>query len=304
MFVSHLPGRQVPQCEGYHTDRPIFDARSPSRGRLVYAVSQGGGKFTLDAGLVHGVDDGSQFAIYPSLDSADIPLTTMVATSVKPFSAGLSIVLSAGAPAPILPSPCFAVQTSLGTGSDWALRLHVPSDKEHSLLIEALTKERCRSHIVQVRHSALADLSVRASSGHIEYLICDPTIRSYGLSKLCQTTKSDADCIRPVLRATADFFRHLRRSPLPKERLLETRIAVEVHALKENTDGNVDPYVQPLLTRYGENLCRSGKVDLTARDDETVYGITLRNSSQVPLYVWAFYFDCSDLSIGKSITLF
>lgn len=51
-------------------------------------------------------------------------------------------------------------------------------------------------------------------------------------------------------------------------------------------------------TRSGEDLVRSGIVELEA-DGATAYGLTVCNRSPRPLFVWVFYFDCSNLSISK-----
>ncbi|KZV74056.1 hypothetical protein PENSPDRAFT_682237 [Peniophora sp. CONT] len=294
---------QTPQCEGYHSDRLIFDARSPSRGCLPYTVSQDGGKYIVDAGLAHGVNEGSQFDVYSSLDFmyTNIPLATMVATCATPFHAELR-TLGAHLSTLDLKATCIAVQTS--TGTDISLRLHVLPTEDLLTVMEAIEMElqrprqQCTPRIT-LSHWDHANLSVRARGGRIEYLICDPLVSAYGLHSLFQTTGADTQCIQPVLRAAGDFFWHLHRSPLPEKRLLDRWTSVEVYKLRKSANGGSDIHTLPLHTRYGENLCRSGRLDVTVGDDGMVYGIVLHNSSKVPLYVWAFYFDCSDLSIAE-----
>ena len=78
--------------------------------------------------------------------------------------------------------------------------------------------------------------------------------------------------------------------------MLRSKVAIEVHKLEEDEEGELDEYLQSPLVPCGDNLFQAGAVDVVG-DNETTYGIKVRNNVNVPLHVWAFYFDCSDLTI-------
>ncbi|KZV62932.1 hypothetical protein PENSPDRAFT_641580 [Peniophora sp. CONT] len=291
---------QIPQCEGRNTDRLLFNALAPSKGRVVYPVAMKDGQYIMDGGSIHGVTDEAQFSLYPGRDfsSSDTPLTTVVATAVNAFSTVLTFSDSSASPLS-LPSACFAFQTSMGQAE--ALRLHIPLSKDLRPVMEALAKElqlqqEAGSPSILLGDEAQADLSVRARDGVIEYLIGDSLINIHGLNRLCQTTKAETRFIHPVLRAASHFFWHLHRSP--KKNLLRSKVTVEVFRIEEDEDGELDEDLQsPLVTR-GDNLLQAGVVNVVA-DHKTMYGVRVINNVSVPLHVWAFFFDCSDLSISE-----
>ena len=240
----------------------------------------------------------AQFSLYSSRNFSlgDEPLATMLATSVDAFKAELSS-LNPDATTSTLSTPCFAYQTSMGQAE--AFRLHIPWCEELRPVLEAVAKElqlqrNSGSPALLLGDEKEANVSVCIRGGEIEYLIGDPLINIHGLSRLCHTTKPDMRFIHPVLRAASHFFWHLRRSP--QKNMLRSKVSIEVHRLEEDEDGELDDELRaPLITR-GDNVFRAGVADVVA-DDKTMYGLKIANTVSVPLHVWAFFFDCSDLSI-------
>lgn len=78
--------------------------------------------------------------------------------------------------------------------------------------------------------------------------------------------------------------------------MLRSKGSVEVHTLEQDEEGELNENLDAPYVPSGANLLRNGVVNVIA-DTETVYGIKMTNAMTVPLHVWAFYFDCSDLSI-------
>lgn len=69
-------------------------------------------------------------------------------------------------------------------------------------------------------------------------------------------------------------------------------VRVQIHPLPRRPSRSNSP------TAAHDSLGHQGVFDAVAAHEIT-YGMELRNSSDKPLHVWAFYFDCSDLSIGE-----
>ncbi|KZV62920.1 hypothetical protein PENSPDRAFT_692080 [Peniophora sp. CONT] len=289
---------QHPQCEGRSIKRILFNGLSPSEMRVAYNVIQEGNKRLIKAGLAHGINEGALFGLYHSSNftASDAPSAILAATTVKPFISELSISDSGLDLGP--QASHFAMQIS--PGNVVSLHLHVPPDEGRpSVVLEALSIQLQRRQqpgrpSIQLADAAQADLSICVVNGRAEYRICNSLVNSHGLHELCETTMASAQDVLRVLRAASSFFWHLQRTP--DKHYLRDQILLEVHELRPSIER--DPYVGRLLSKHGDNLLLSGTVNVVA-DDETTFGITLKNKSLEPLHIWVFYFDCSDLSITE-----
>ncbi|KZV67675.1 hypothetical protein PENSPDRAFT_754732 [Peniophora sp. CONT] len=290
---------QTPQCEGHNVTRLLFNALSPSTGRIFYDVTLSEDKYSLHAGSLHGVTEGAIFSIRASRDfHVDSPsLASMIAKDVSAFRTELSC--AAGDAPPGLPqSPLFAFQTVMGRAE--ALRLHIsPSDKLESVIkalaMEILPYHRADNHIL-LGDKAQADLSVRSSQEGVEFLIHNSRITYYGLDKLSQSVPPVPQRVQSVLRAAAHFFWHLRRAP--DKHSLRQKIHVSFHRVEEDMGGDLDENLRRPFRAVGDNLIVSGAVEVEA-DNKTPYGMTVHNGFNAPMCIWAFYFDCSNLSISE-----
>lgn len=263
------------------------------------------GEIVVCAGSINGVAEGTTFSVYPSRDFKldDPPIASMIAVKVRPFTTDLTYL---GPASPNVRSvlgnkeaPCFAVQSSAATAA--ALRLHVSTDSSQRPVWEAL-EQLGQTHrfsggpsVLVVNDPMQASLVVHANGSDVTYTIREPLVTgSRGLLHLCDTTKARANAIQPVLSAASHFFWHLLHAP--KKNKLNGRLEIEVHRLEVDEDADLgEDLRRPWVTR-GPNLHRTGVVDVVA-DDKTPYGIVVRNNFPVPLHIWAFYFNCSTLSI-------
>ncbi|KZV62254.1 hypothetical protein PENSPDRAFT_692662 [Peniophora sp. CONT] len=293
-----IPG-QTPQCEGYNTNRLLFDALAPSKARVIYEVVEKDSRYVMNAGSAHGVAVGARFYIHPSREfSSDAsPLTVMVATIVHAFSAELSGKLPTGATI-TFPSSYFACPVSAGYAqplrlhiSDWETRIPVMK----KLANELSARQDPLSPPVLLCEEGPATLGIRLRGSYIEYLVYDPLVVSLGLSSLYYTTKAETTCIQPVLRSASRFFGNLHRSPLLSQ--LSGNVHVRIHEIRQDMHGELDMDLRPPFRTYGDNVLRSGTANVKA-DGKTIYGMSLQNSLRVPLHVWVFFFDCSDLSVN------
>lgn len=288
---------QTPQCEGYYANCLLFDGLAPSTPHSIYEVVEKDGRYIIDAGSALGVTVGTQFHLYTSraFDSGTSPLTVMVAFVVDAFTAELMGTMPAGARS--ISSSYFAVP--LFAGDAQSLRLYIPLSGKRISVMKKLEKElrtrRERESPLILCEEGQATLGIRMLGLTMEYLVYDPVITSLGLDKLYYTTKAETGSVHPVLRSASRFFWNLHRSPARS--LLSRKIEIQVHELRQNMCGELDSNLRPPFVPYGVNLLRSGVVDVEA--DDTVYGMTLRNGVGVPLHIWVFFFDCSDLSVGE-----
>lgn len=293
----------TPQCEGHPSTLQIFSFKELGHGRGVYEINHREGKYTLGAGAVQGVVDGAEFAVYlsPHPRSGDIPVARVIATDVKTSSADLMFAPSSPVSALAVSdgSSYFASPSRMGRSA--GLHLHVALSHDLIPVMLALAKERVRkdpkSPEILLVDEPQANLSPRITrGGRVEYLIRDPLIRSHGLETLGETTLPIADHIHPILVAASKFFWHLHRSPALNQRLEDENIHTEMHELRLRQSDNSN---RRSFVKSGNDLVRSGIVDIQV-DRDRMHGLTIYNRSSRPVYVWAFYFDCSNLSICKS----
>ncbi|VDB92134.1 unnamed protein product [Peniophora sp. CBMAI 1063] len=296
--------KQIPQCEGYYVDRVLFNALSPSKGRVVYPVTQEGGNLIMQAGTIHGLTQDAKFAIYASRDffPGESPLAIVMATTIMPFNSELIVLSPKDKDGPVLPAetPCFAFQSSMGEAE--ALRIHIPFSDEFIPAMRALAfdlelQQAGGTQATHLSDKANADLALSVDDdGYLKFDILDSLITAYGIHALYHTVMPDSRYILPALRSASHFFWHLRRSP--EKNRLRSKVDVKVHALVEDDEAELDDDLMPPLVRNGDDLFRGGAVDVVA-DSKAKYGVTIRNKTSVPLHVWVFYFDCSDLSITE-----
>ncbi|KZV65119.1 hypothetical protein PENSPDRAFT_690182 [Peniophora sp. CONT] len=304
--IRNIP-HQTPQCEGRNTDRILFAARAPSKGRLVHRVLYKAHTFIMEAGAIHSVTGGAQFAIYASKDlvTRDPPLAWMVASEVRPFSTVLRYVKSSNLAAFIMSlrrpvRSWFAMQTPEAKVE--AFRIHIQYSKtlRSKALDNALNLHRQSDGpgTVVCEDRTLAHLSVVAHDDHVEYTICDPAIINHGLPAPHHTTMADSACIYSVLNAAAHFFWHLGHSPMKKT--LRRQISVQMFKLMKDGNSKVGRDLRRPWIPYSDNLLRSDIVEVEVEDGrETAYGFMIKSDVQLPLHVWMFYFDCNDLSISE-----
>ncbi|VDC06743.1 unnamed protein product [Peniophora sp. CBMAI 1063] len=302
--ISNIPG-QTPQCEGHNVDRYLFNARVAGRGRAVYEVSRKNSRLTVTAGSIHGVVEGTTFAIYADRDvTPDTkPFTTLKATKVEAFKADL-VLLDPSATAVHdrfkSNSPCFAVQNSVGEAP--ALRLLTALEDGIGQALENVA----RTHrvgggpaIVAESEPRQANFGALVAGDTVSYTIYDPLITNHldrRPSILCGRTKSEVGEVEEVLSAATRFFYHLHHAPRKGE--LNENVDVQLVRLKRDEEAKLGKDLMRPWMADGANLIRSGLVHVDA-DGETPYGIILRNDFTAPLHVWAFYFNGSSLAISQ-----
>jgi len=281
-LICHF--RQNPQCEGYNQNRIIFDSKAPSPGRVFYTVHRDSVKYTMDAGSVHGITDGAEFAVYEYRDWPPKmpPLGTLVVLKTSAFSASMDVIPST--PRLPLADSAFALQTKVGVEED--LRLHVVMDEKLVGVFASLAQEMQGTSPKQRRillsENDSAELDIALEDGLVVFNILDPFVTKFGLTSLPFRISPIVDDVCAVIRAAAHYRWHLRRTN--KNPIFQNKVRVEFNQLI-----GMRP-IEP-------NLNIDGIIDLVV-DEEAMYGIRIINDTTKPLYPSLFYFDNSDLSIS------
>ena len=289
--------RQNPQCEGVHQTRILFNAKAPSLGRTFYTVWKEGEKYVLGAGAAHGITDGAEFDVYKDREwpIRSSPMGTLIAGETGAFTT--TMVLPSNTTPFSLVEPAFALQTKAGTEED--LRLHISLDEKFTSIFEELGREMQRTgpdhrRILLVEKDR-AELSITLERNHVVFDILNPLVTQFGLTRMPFRVCPNVDDIYPVIRASAHYHWHLRRTNMKKNLQRQVRIEfTKVIQLEEEYDGDFNPVVKP----DGPNLNVGGVVRLVA-DPNYMYGIKLVNDTPLALYPSLFFFDNSDLSISE-----
>ncbi len=196
--------------------------------------------------------------------------------------------------------PGFALQTRVGERQD--ISLLIERDERLLGVREKIVKEMQNDNegkrgfcLVDSRDDE-PDLVIAVDFDVVHFEIMDKLCRQHGLTRMpFEVEIDDADAIHRILRSSADFYWHLRRSS--QGRPLAGAIMLECMKYKETGLG-----FEAVLEPNGENL-NNGGVIFVDDEKDAKYGFKITNTHpgiKVPLYVSMFYFDVSDLSISTS----
>ncbi|KIM26650.1 hypothetical protein M408DRAFT_25142 [Serendipita vermifera MAFF 305830] len=304
-LIQRLPvlNDQSPQCEGHNRDRILFQSKAPSQRRKLYAVRVKKDKCILDAGRAHGITKGATFDIYKNREGIEkeAPLATLIASEQPGI---FSTVLSGDGSK--VSKQAFALQT--GAGAEEDLLVHVAMDSKLESVFRALAKEmkedttgRQHIRVVDEDQISTAHLDIAFENGKIVFNILNPLVTAHGLKRMPFQLNPTVEDVRPVLRAAAYFHWHLRRSG--KSKVLRDAVEIEFTRLQDKVEEHDDEEYdgdEGVNGRSpdGPNLIHDGIVDIIVdENDENMYGMTLKNTSNDPLYASIFYFDNSNFSI-------
>ncbi|KZV62714.1 hypothetical protein PENSPDRAFT_758509 [Peniophora sp. CONT] len=306
---------QNPQCEGHNIEFALFKGLIPiTPGRQFFPVSQENGQYVVEAGYAHGISDGALFTISAAGKFGNQDgelLATMEASTVKSFRTAVTFFEKQ---LRSFPARIRALPTSVGV--DEALLLHIPNVQGLSNAVRAayqaelgLTRKGLPPiNIVEERR---AHLVVQAYMGGqaVEYWLQLPNLiplSNLAAHRLYRATKAESRLIQPILRAASRFAWHLRRerghTSMKKNRPgrdgQESNIVIEIFRIEEDWVHGCDEDLHFPVKPVGHNLYRDGRIKVVA-DGETSYGIHITSNFRVPMHIWAFYFDCGDLSITE-----
>lgn len=296
--------RQDPQCEGFNKYRILFDSKAPSPGRVFHVVtSSKTGSFQLDAGDAHGITTGALFTIYPDKDLRSESLGVLVVHETTAFTAHLTYGSSPSDKPIVLPPSgyAYALQTRVGVKQE--LRIFIADDERllqiYSRVVEEMNKvERLgRRGITPIAATdlPLPDMALVAKKDKVAFEINNETCRGHGITQLYHEVPYEVDRIFPVICSAADFHFHLNRSTKNNDLTKNKNVRLEAFELQESWVGVNCVMMEKNL---GRNLITNAALNVFV-GDEKIYGYKVINDTDAPLYAALFYFDMSDLGVGK-----
>ncbi|TDL18810.1 hypothetical protein BD410DRAFT_792791 [Rickenella mellea] len=296
----HIPAGppQTPHCYGRYIGRRVFNENAngadPS---FALGYTKDDGTIILDAGDIHGVQPSSKYSIYKSnipSGPSNILLGFFIVQSITPTASVL--VPASDTPSLDIPSRFFAKDTNYGTREP--VRVYC-NDRERleSILLKALQREHIpsleTSGIAFVGNAEFADLSVSFEGNQVVYCRKEGIETAFVGSRLKRTTQVDnAEGVFAVLRAYAKFNFHLNTTNISIHPISNDKITMELQRL----EGEWSPEYKWVVTPAGSNLIGNDQVDVVV-DSNTLFGVTIHNHTDSPLYPYLFYFDGSDFGI-------
>ncbi|KAG9310082.1 hypothetical protein JVU11DRAFT_9691 [Chiua virens] len=299
-YVDVLEGihlnRQNPHCEGLNQHRVIFDTRVPAGRQVRHSVRMdNGGKYVFGAGLAHGVSHGVEFTLYNEQKRMLSVATVDETAVIEDFQTTLSTPLD-------FTDVSFAKLTRVGN-----LLLYLNKSGDSQVLEESFWKiDVSASKFRLVKEVKQAKLEVGMENSELVILkVLDPQLKRFGMKTVFFRTT--LDCLPHALNAAAHYYWYL---DLIKENdHIDTKdgVVVEFYLLQES-DREYDEFGLPLLVPVEPGLCRkdpdaeiSTVIDFVV-DPSALYGVKVTNHTKRDLYLNAFLFNNSSLSIVPCYT--
>ena len=306
-LLTHIWRGQTPQCRGKYDTRILFDRRIPKRSFMLHQVLQApDGAFTINAGEAWGITKGTRFNIYATANVNTELLCSVVANEVLPYStkAEKDTVDETGDGAGSIPLAGWALQTDVGGDANVCVAVlvrdmlprvseRVKEAGRHGRPMIQLVEEagiHVELMVVEEEGMAVFDITWQASSNDIAH------------PRLPYTAPiDDIDQICLILENAAEFLWHLRRSSKTSG---EKAPPITIKAWKLTNSDTCENTGMSTLVSTGDNLIVDAPIQITIGEGiDTRLGITITNTCSVPLYVWLFSFNMSNLSIGVSFML-
>ncbi len=254
------------------------------------------GQYVLEAGEAHGITKNAEFSVFAdrSMTSA---LGTVVVSNTATFTSSCKLLSALGNEAPFpLATSGYALQTRAGEDQD--VRLFVENNERLLGVFERIANEmeagKRGFRLVKSRADE-PDLVVAADGDVIHFEIMDKLCRQHGLTRMpFGVDIDDSDALRRILQSLADFYWYLRHSSKRSPLATSTLECMKLKETGEYTD-DLEEVLMPDPDGHNLNV---GGVIMVDVGEEGIYGFKITDTMSVPLYVWMFYFDVSDLSIS------
>ncbi|KAG7451529.1 uncharacterized protein BT62DRAFT_991060 [Guyanagaster necrorhizus] len=294
-----MPTFQTPHLEGRHTLRRLFDSwEEPADSSMILCRHEHGKlHLMLHAGLLHGITVGSTFEIFRTdLSELQHSLTTATVDKVETF---ISLLVPQ--------DPAFL--TSSKNRRVWYARLLKASGahfgtycNDSNFLTQILSKDcepRITVPVIAVRTPDEADLCLRVKDEVVFFDrgnridLFSPSIGFASRFPRASQVNNIAH-IRSIISRFARFTTQLTlQSPLPVAQF----ISIEINKL-ERIGHSLTPVGDNLLSDIEDEKPIEFVVDPSLPwNRRPSYAFTIRNVSDIDLYVYLFYFDATSFEI-------
>ncbi|KAK7460550.1 hypothetical protein VKT23_009270 [Stygiomarasmius scandens] len=287
--VKRLPDlpMQKPQCEGKYSKRILFNGKVPNHNHMqMYEIhpTQDKGKFTIEAGHVQGVTDGTRFAIYSEQDRSSPSIGELVSVRSNVYSSILEQINDTQN----IPSPAWALQTQVGDIVLVNVALALP-DLYDSIIKKVESLRRIapiliKRHVEDEEHDYV--FAVTKDTEKATFYLTDEICRKNKLTRLPHSEPLDVDRIHFIIIHAGEFFWALQHPSESNPQLLNDITLESYELIREGYR----------LKPTGSDLNIGGQITVLAGDDIR-YGFKVTSKHSRPLYAWLFSFNMSDLSI-------
>lgn len=301
---------QYPQVEGYYQTRTIFNGRAPISSKQLYRVTKDSGTFTIACGEVQGITSGAKFNLYEqkSITSSLFGTATIRGTPRACTSILNTPVLPNGKQATrsTVPVTLWAMLTSLGENVP-KVPIAVPADDAFLPLIKRVVgdmgaRKPTQPTVTLVDLDKPHELALRKdpSSDNVYFDLTDAQVNLFGVKTLSSRYTipiTEVDRLLLVLDRATDFFFHFRRSS--KNAVIQNLVDLAAYSLSIQTikSSSVEAQDVWLPELPVTNLNEGGIMTVDVAEKKS-YGFCLTNNAPDPLFVWAFLFEISNLSIS------
>ena len=288
--------RQHPRCEGLHVDRVLFTTKVQQPDPGLNDIVQQGGTYILSAGIAAGIVVGSEFAVYKDRESVSKPPLCTLRVKATEVSCSTLEPLD-NTPPYTLAKPAYARQVRRGPGNE--LRVHLTR-----ALMDVVDVNEVRPDGVDIgfvfttrdQAELLVDVDAQVDGSKVVFSTTNSSATAYGIAQFPHLVPPEAGAISHVLRSAARWNWHLNRTNTNIRRVSKM-VDLEFYRLQQ-VDGDYDRQGLPILEPMGENMNRTGVIQLVVNPDH-FFGFKIVNHGTRPLYPHLFYFDISDQSIGE-----
>ncbi|MBW4572622.1 MAG: hypothetical protein KME31_32975 [Tolypothrix carrinoi HA7290-LM1] len=288
--VNTVYPSQMPQCEG-DRNRVIFGGMRVERDPFITVQKVEGNEVTLEAGLIHGLHEGTELTLYPPQvqTKKDLPavLTTVEVTSVSATTAKASIKEGANIVSiPIFARGLIAKQVYAGLHQTVALKADPGEENQKAIarlrqaILDANSGSGSPYLEVLENREQVADLRVKAADGKLniynttgEQLVVPEDIKDGGGDEIA------------VLHSLESIVRYRTlQSLVNQEPESELVGKVKLRLLRYDVTGADDSHMQELPAG---TVGTGGEITLTLDQedkDSNRYVLEVINESSKPIY--------------------
>ncbi len=297
---SDLRRSQTPLCDGTFIRRRLFDSTSPEAdpALILCKYDRVRKQFTLMAGSLLGVTVDSEYKIFdtdlPDVKSSESALTAIV-HSVQPYRSTLSPLPPANGQSPGPPIHEIYYARLFKTAST-ALCLYCWDERYLADVLKNYKDEkRPFIPLVQVYQPEAADFLLKLNDETVFFERGSKTVivaPDTGLPALLShhESRKNISSVRGVLDSYAWFLQYLRLTWSIQDG--EDPVRLSFKRLQMTSSGKIEPASKEML--------ESEINDATVHVDETqFYGLTVKNITRVPLFVYIFSFCPHEFKISE-----
>ena len=279
---------QTPRCEGYGISWRLFNNQvSGADWSFIVTRRDNNNTVVLEAGTAQGITVGSLLSVHTTNLAESRSEGQLEVKSVQVFSS----ILQALPAQPLLNLPdLFYSKLIHATGS--AIKLYCRKRRWLESIFPSELRDKLG--IILVTDILSCDLELIVAHRRVSFSRHHKLVTPHLEKRIHHAIDiEDVDTIRNVVYSSRTFYYHLTRPGTGES----TQAKVELNELGLSVSGKATALEEPILVPTGRNLLNNYRATIVV-NEEAMYGMTIVNQSNQPLYPFVFYFDPTHLTIG------